>query len=131
MLKFHFLDHPIKTILRFGVKSVWDASPYKQLNTSIKASYCQTSKRYAMCMNEKVFGLDQMQSNVPKETSYKRNDFSTSVSNEEEPLHRKNGSYLRRQLWSVSLEVQRSELSLENNLCPESGNLGRLFKILF
>lgn len=58
-----------------------------------------------------------------------RNNFSTSVSNENLPHTEKHVCYLVRSSLSISLENTRSELQLRNHPSPEDSNVGRLFKM--
>lgn len=55
--------------------------------------------------------------------------FSTSVYNEKTLCISKTESYLIRSSLSISLEEVGSELSSINNSSPESGNVGRLWKM--
>lgn len=68
-LKFHHSYHLVENISRFESLSALDASLYEQYNTSTKYAICHTSKRCAAQMDERVFRLDQIQTNEPWEKS--------------------------------------------------------------
>lgn len=74
-INFHHIEHPIENNLRFGGIHAFDASPYKQFNELIKASYRTESKRRETCIDEKKFGLKQMQTNASLQTLCKKNIF--------------------------------------------------------
>lgn len=109
-----------------------NAFPYEKLNTNINALYRHTSKRHAMRTDEMVFRLDQRHTNASFMSSCKKK-FTTSISTivfyEKAFCTEKNGNYLVRSSWYVSFRDIRSELSLGNNLSPESGSVRRIFEI--
>lgn len=61
------------------------ASSYKQLNRIIKTVYSHASIHCAMGMDETVFGLVQMQTNVALVRLCKMNNYSSRVSNQKVP----------------------------------------------
>lgn len=65
-LKYHLLDHLIEGPLSFGGIFSLNASPFEHFNTSIKASYRNTSKLHAPRKGETKFGLDQMQTSAAR-----------------------------------------------------------------
>lgn len=88
-----------------------DELPCEQLKTSIEAMYHHASNRRATYMDETVFGPDQMLTNGPWETSFRRDNLFRSISNEKVLSIEKDGSCLVRSSWSVYFEVIKFELS--------------------
>lgn len=121
----------MKGIFSFGGIDVLHVLPLKQLNTNVKASCCRTSKRRTTRMNETVFGLDQLQTSTPWQTSCSRKRFSISVSNKLTLRIKQRkisfgeivvvGQHLRHKVWAV----------IRNNPILERYNVGRLFRMVF
>lgn len=106
-----------------------DASQYEHFNTTIKAAYCHTFKRSATRMDEMVFGPDQMKNSAYWETSYGGNNFSPCAFKEKTLRIGRDGSYLIRSLWYVTLGDIRPELSLRSYSSQKGENVARLLKM--
>lgn len=98
-LEFYFSYNLIEDISRSTAISALEASPYKQVNASIKAAHRHTSKRRAMWLSEMVYGIDQIPTSAPWKTCCKRIKIFTNVFIEKKLRIRRDRSYLVSSGW--------------------------------
>lgn len=105
----HVQDHLVADILRFGAVSAFDASPFEEFETSIKATYRRSRKWRPTRMDRMVWSLARQQLSAPRKTGDGRKTFPPNSSNRRLLRLKGDGSHLTASTWKVSL----ADLSLE------------------